>query len=68
MEETIRKLQEAVATYCWNADYVEFCQAIRAPQEGDYARKKWTQLQELQRGLAAFDAKTLTALLAPKVV
>lgn len=62
---TIQRLSEAVATFCWNTDYLTFCSKAGF-HDDTYTRFKWRQLQQLNHALAAFDPQTLAKILAPE--
>ena len=60
---TLKELKTLIGNAHWDLNYAEFCRRAGF-EEDSYAEEKWEQWQELARSLAAFDAATLSRIVA----
>lgn len=61
--EQIKLFCTGISTFAWNADFYKFCEVCGFTVDTEYAKDKWKQWQELQRGLNAFDQEKLKAII-----
>jgi hypothetical protein len=57
----VRRITEAIASYCWHHDYHDFCELTGF--RGFYAEDKWDDLKKLNDVLKRWDADTLLKIL-----
>lgn len=58
----VKQLQQAVSTAAWKLDLWRFAEALGSDADHDYTRRKFGELQALNKALGAFDAETLARI------
>lgn len=60
--ETIKQFQQAIGKAAWKLDLWRFAEALGSNADHDYMRRKFGELQALNKALAAFDPGTLAKI------